>query len=87
MQLEQIWWRRVTAADFHSIEKQPPAGAKGQQHIDVPDGPALRSSPIPRLDPCSARRVPTNTPLLSKPATSAMQEVLTWGSSEPHAVA
>jgi hypothetical protein len=41
MDLDQIWWRRITANDFFNIEKELPPGPHGQLHIDVPFVSAL----------------------------------------------
>lgn len=41
MDLELIWWRRVTANDFFNIEKELLPGPHGQLHIDVPFVSAL----------------------------------------------
>ena len=36
MEIQNFWWRRVTANDFYNIEKPLPPGPKGQEHIDIP---------------------------------------------------
>lgn len=37
MDIEAVWWRRVTANDYFNIEKRVISGPRAQLHIDVPN--------------------------------------------------
>jgi hypothetical protein len=41
LNIDRIWWRRVTGNDLYNIEKPLPPGPKGQLHLDVPNVLAL----------------------------------------------